>query len=280
MRESIMEIKPGIYEGISNETYHQNKEWLSSSQIKVALQSAFDFKYFVLDGKGKKQSSSSKDFGTICHKLILEENTFFDDFYVADLACADMRTKIGKELRAEHERLAGAKILISQDDYEKACQCRDSVMSHKDARRFLELPGLSEASVYVELKHSLPSGEVVPFKVRVRPDRLAHGNAILDLKTSKNANKESFSRDALTDWGYAYDLSAALYVRAIAQLTGEMLPFIFIVVKNDEPWSCAVYKMKEETMTRANARLDRAINTIIMAERAGVWTFQESMEEI
>lgn len=275
-----MERLPGIYEGISNDTYHNDRTWLSSSQIKVALQSAYDYKYFILDGKGKRQESQSKSFGTLVHKLILEEADFFNEFYIADLAGVDLRTKIGKELKAEHEKLAGSRTVVSQDDYNKACMCRDSVMSHKDARRLLELPGVSEASAYAVLDHTLPSGEVVPFKVRVRPDRLVHGHAILDLKTSKNAGKDSFSRDALADWGYGYDVSSALYTRAIAQLTGEILPFIFIVVKNDEPWSSAVYSLSEASMTRGNARLDRCLNTIIMAERAGIWSFQDTMEEI
>lgn len=273
-------MNEGIFEGISNEQYHNDRTWLSSSQIKTALSSAHDFKHFVIDGKGKKQTSESKNFGSITHKLVLEEPDFFNEYYVADHSGLDMRTKIGKEKMEEHKMLAGSKIVISKEDFDKACMCRDSVMKHPDARRYLELPGLSEASAYAIIDHTLPSGEVVPFKTRVRPDRLAHGHAILDLKTSKNASKDSFSKDALADWGYGYDVSAALYTRVIAKLTGEILPFIFIVVKNDEPYSCAVYKLKDESMKRGEARLNRCLNTIILAERAGVWEFQKEMEEI
>lgn len=271
---------PGIFENIPNETYHADKEWLSSSQIKVALQSALAFKYFVLDGKGEKSKSASKDFGSVVHKLILEEKDFLNEYYVADLAGIDLRTTHGKNKKAEIQGLAGSRILISQEDYDKACACRDSVMSHPDARRYLEMPGVSEASVYVELDHTLPSGEMVMLKVRVRPDRLVHGHAILDLKTTKNPSKDSFTKDALADWGYGYDVSAALYVRAIAKLTGEILPFIFIAVRNDAPYECGVYKLKDESMKRGEARLNRALTTIVLAERAGIWEFQSGMEEI
>jgi hypothetical protein len=271
---------PGLYENIPNNEYHADKEWLSSSQIKVALNSALAYKYFVMDGKGEKKTSTSKDFGSVVHKLILEEKDFFNEYYVADLSGMDLRTKAGKEMMAEHTLVAGSRIVISKDDYDKACACYDSVMSHPDARRYLELPGVSEASVYVELDHTLPSGEMVKFKTRVRPDRLVHGTAILDLKTTKNPSKDSFVKDALADWGYGYDVSAALYVRAIAKLTGEILPFIFIAVRNDAPYECGVYKLKDESMKRGEARLNRALNTIIMAQRAGVWEFQSRMEEI
>lgn len=275
-----MERLPGLYENISNDDYHNDKTWLSSSQIKVALQSALSFKYFVLDGKGQKHTSDSKNFGSVAHKLILEHDDFYNEYYVADFTGLDLRTKEGKAAKMAHEMAAEGRIVISKDDFDKASLCRDSVMSHPDAKRLLEMPGVSEASVYVVLDHALPSGEIVPFKVRVRPDRLAHGHAILDLKTTRDPSKNSFSRDALADWGYGYDVSAALYVRALAKLTGEILPFIFIAVRNDHPFETGVYKMKEETLTRANARLDRCLNTIIMAERAGVWTFQETVEEI
>lgn len=270
----------GLYENIPNEIYHADKEWLSSSQIKVALGSALAFKYFVLDGNGTKQKSASKDFGSIAHKLVLEEKDFFNEYHVADLSGLDLRTKIGKEKMEEHKALAGSKIVISKEDFDKACMCRDSVMSHPDARRYLELSGVSEASIYVELDHTLPSGEVVAIKVRVRPDRLAHGHAILDLKTTKNPSRDSFTKDALADWGYGYDVSAALYVRAVAKLTGEILPFIFIAVRNDEPYETGVYKLKEESMKRGEARLNRCLNTIVLAERAGIWEFQSGMEEI
>lgn len=271
---------PGIYENIPNNTYHNDNEWLSSSQIKVALHSAYDYKYFVVDRKGKKEDTQSKSFGSLVHKLILENDTFFEEYFINELTGLDLRRTADKQKLEEQKLLAGSRTLVSQEDYAKALLCYDSVMSHPDAKRFLELPGVSEASIYVELDHTLPSGEVVPFKVRVRPDRLAHGTAILDLKTTKSPSKESFTKDATAPWGYGYDVSAALYVKALAKLTGELLPFIFIAVKNDQPYSTAVYKLSEKSMIAGEAKLSRALTTIVMAERAGKWEFQEEMEEI
>ena len=271
---------PGIYENIPNNVYHADKEWLSSSQIKVALSSAYHYDYFVNQGKGERKATDAKDFGSVTHKLILEPDTFFDEYAVFDTKGMDMRKKADKEKYENFAASNKGKNVITKDDFDKAQRCRDSVYSHPDARRYLEMPGISEASVYVVLQHKLPSGEVVPFKVRVRPDRLVHGTAILDLKTTKNPSKDSFCKDALAPWGYAYDVSAALYIRAIATLTGEVLPFIFIAVGNDHPHACAVYFMGKESEQKGNARLDRAINTIILSERAGVWEFQKEMEEI
>lgn len=271
---------PGIYENISNQEYHHDKTYLSSSQIKVALVSAKAFKHGVLDGNGKKSSSDSKNFGSIVHKLVLEPQDFHNEYHIGEIDGLDLRTKIGKEILEKEKLLAGAKILISESDYANACACRDSVMDHKDARKYLEMSGIAESSIYVELDHVLPGGEIVPFKVRVRPDWLIAGTAIIDLKTTKNPGKDSFIRDALADWGYGYDVSAALYLRAWKKHSGEDVPFKFIAVRNEGPWECAVYGLGEDSKRRGNARLDRAINTIIMAERAGIWEMQTSEEEI
>lgn len=271
---------PGLYESIPNEVYHNDKEWLSSSQIKVALGSAHAFKYFVLDGKGKKETTKSLSFGSVVHKLVLENDDFHNEYFVADADGIDMRTKVGKEMHAALTIEAGTRTMVTRSDYDNAIKCYDSVMGHKDAARLLNLPGLSEASIYVELPHTLPSGEEVQFKVRVRPDRLAHGNAIIDLKTTKNASKDSFTKDALSPWGYHYDVSAALYVRAVAKLTGEVLPFTFIAVRNDQPWECGVYNLGPDSMHVGAVRLDKALNTIILSERAGLWSFQDEAEEI
>lgn len=271
---------PGLYENIPNEEYHDDKEWLSSSQIKVALHSAHAYKWFVLDKKGEKRTKKAFDFGTAVHKLVLEHSDFNNEYFVADLSKLDLRKKADKEKLEALEVEAGEKILLSKFDFENAVKCYDSIMSHPDAKKLLELPGVSESSIYVELEHELPSGEIVMFKVRVRPDRLAYSHAILDLKTTRKPSKDAFTKDATSPWGLHYDVSGALYVRAYAKLTGEVLPFIFITVRNEAPWECAVYKLGEESMHKGAVRLDRALNTIILSERAGIWTFQNEMETI
>ncbi len=284
--------KPGIYSEIPNEVYHSDKTWISSSQIKVAVGNRFYYKSFVKDGMGKKESTAQLSFGTLCHSLILEPEKFDSEYVVMPERKLDMRLKADKEYKAAFEKENEGKTVISQDDFAKATLCRDSVYSHPDARRLLELPGVSEASVYVELEHMLPSGEVVPFKVRVRPDRLSPDNCIIDLKTAKNVTRESFERDAFGTWtgadgklrwghyAYHYDLSAALYVRALEKLDQKVLPFHWIVVKNDAPWETAVYTMSKKRFREGDWKLQHALTTIIMSERSGKWEFQEHMEEI
>jgi exodeoxyribonuclease VIII len=269
---------PGIYPHISNTQYHADNEWMSSSQLKVALQGAFHFKYFVLDKQGSYTASKSKDFGSATHKLTLEPEDFFNEYAVLS-ETLDMRRTADKARYETFAQQNPGKIVLTRDQFAEIEKCRDSVYQHPDAKALLELGGKAEVSCYAEIDHQLPTGEVVPFKVRVRPDLLGP-TAILDLKTSKNPAKDSFCRDAFGPWGYHYDLSAALYQKVIAKLTGEILPFIFLVVKNDQPYETAVYKMSDESMAMGNKKLSRAMDVILMAKKEDKWVYQETMETI
>jgi hypothetical protein len=282
----------GIISDEPNETYHKDKEFISSSQIKVGLGSPYYYKYFVKDGKGKKEETKQLSFGTLCHSMILEPEKFDSEYVVMPDKKLDMRKAADKQWKADFEKEHEGKTVVSEEDFQKATLCRDSVFSHKDAKRLLELPGISEASVRVELEHMLPSGEIVPVKVRVRPDRLSPDNCIIDLKTAKNVSRDAFERDAFGTWrdssgnlkwghySYHYDLSAALYIRALEKLDQKTLPFHWIVVKNDQPWETAVYTCSRKRFKEGDAKLNHALTTIIMAERSGKWEFQEKMEEI
>jgi hypothetical protein len=271
---SMTEITQGIFPSISNDHYHSSKEWLSSSQVKVALASAFHFKFYVKDGKGQKKSTESKDFGSLTHKLILEPNDFSNEYAVFNDTNLDLRKTADKQLKEDFAQANKGKIIVSQDLYQKAVQCKESVYSHKDARRYLEMQGQAEVSCYINSIHELPGGEKVPFKMRTRPDMLVPGKCIIDLKTSKSPAKDSFEKDAFAPWGYNYDLSAYY------ELTGDVLPFVWIVVKNDEPWETAVYTCSEKRYRSGEAKFKQAMNTIILSERHGKWLFQENEEEL
>lgn len=284
--------RPGIYADIPNDVYHADSTWISSSQIKVGLGSPWYYKYFVMDKKGKKTETKQLGFGTLCHSLILEPEKFDSEYVVMPDRKLDLRKKADQLWKEEFEKENAGKTVVSQEDYRNAITCRDSVFSHPDAKRLLELPGVSEASVYVDLEHMLPSGEVVPVKVRVRPDRLSPDNCIIDLKTAKNVQRDAFERDAFGSWtdskgqlkwghySYHYDLSAALYIRAIEKLDQKVLPFHWIVVKNDQPWETAVYTCSRKRFKEGDTKLNHALTTIIMSERTGKWEFQEHAEEI
>lgn len=278
-------IVPGIYRGISNETYHADKTWLSSSQIKVALNSPYYYKHFVLDGKGTKKGSDSKSFGSVVHTMILEPELFDSEYAVFDDSKLDMRRTADKARKEIFTQDNPGKIIISKDTYDKAQLCHDSVFSHPKAKELLELPDSeSESSCYAEDSVTLLDGEVVDMKFRVRPDRMCRSKlVIVDLKTAKAADLQGFSRDAIGHYGYSYELSAFMYMKVLAKLLNVDIMDIewwWIVVKNDEPYETAVYKMSLPTFLQGKKKFDHAVRNIITAERMQDWTFQKQWEEL
>jgi hypothetical protein len=275
-----MSRSPGIYTGISNSEYHKDKEWKSSSQLKVALISAYDYKYFVIDGKGEKKESDAKDFGTLVHLLILEPHLYDSTYAALDMSKLDLRRKTDQAILKEFKDAHPGKIVISEEDYKNALTCRDSVLSHQDAKALLDIEGPIEASCYVVAPVTLPDGEVVDFKMRYRPDKLGLGTHQIDLKTSKSSTKYFFEKDAFGLYGYHYDLSAYMYTYGEFIRTGKWNPFYWIRVKNDHPFSASVFKASENRLNDGKKKFEQAVNTIVMSQRSGKWEYQPEMEEI
>lgn len=271
-----------LIKDLTNNAYHATKTHLSSSQIKVALNNIHNYKYFVVDGLGKKKESDSKDFGTLTHTLVLEPHMFDKEYIVWDPRGLDFRKKESKQIREEYELEAkeSGRVLVEKADVEEAEKARDSLLTHKDAKKYLEMDGLIEASLFGNYELTLPSGEIVEIPIRVRADKIILGNIILDLKTSRNPDRDGFIRDSFGFYGYHYDLSAAMYKYLFDKYFEYNHPFTFLVVGNAEPYNRAVYGMSNERMEMGQKKLKDALTAIVMAERSGIWEMQTQEELI
>lgn len=69
------------------------------------------------------------------------------------------------------------------------------------------------------------------------PDR------IVDLKTAKEIDSQSFSRSAYV---YGYNRQNSWYEEAVFQETGERLPMEFVVLKNSPPYDVQVFSLDED----------------------------------
>ena len=85
-------MKPGIYDNISIEDYHANKEWVSSSGIKRAKRSLKEFNLWQ-NGFFDDENKSHFDFGN-CFELALLDPIKFDEKVANE---ADIVDEIFKE---------------------------------------------------------------------------------------------------------------------------------------------------------------------------------------
>lgn len=247
----------------------------------------------MLDKKGERKETDSKKLGSVAHTLILEPEKFHTEYAVFPHEKLNFTFKKNKLLLEDFTKDHPGLKVIMQDDYKKALVIKESVYSHKDARVLLEESGEAEVSGYAIIEHIMPDGEMVPFKVRWRPDRKNISGAMIDIKTAKSVERDSFEKDSfgyfselpdntlkLSRYSWHYDLSAVLYMKGHQALTGVLPPWHWLVIKNDHPFETAVYRCSERRFQEGEKKLRHALNTIIMAERSGKWEFQSHMEEI
>lgn len=233
-------MKPGLHENISNDAYHAETEWMSSSMLKALLPEHYKM------GGG---STEALNFGSLFHEVVLEPDNIAG--YVAldaekigvkaDGTPAQSPTMTTAWKRAVAEVEADGKQVVAQSDLDRAFAMRDAAYAHDEARHLLfELDGRNELSAFAVDKNGVQH--------KARFDRLLAGEA-LDLKsTAAKPGAHSLTRTCID---YGYDLSAAHYL-AVAELLDLDLQdrFTFVFVGKEFPYRVSVVDLDDMLLER------------------------------
>lgn len=218
---------------MTRDEYHSRKE-MSSTMLRDLIRSPRLFQALHIDGTIQREPTEDMDFGTILHAVTLEGKQLGD---VARMKPEghDGRTKQGKEWLAEN---AGYKIL-SAADWKAAVACYDAAMKHAKAGPILRAEGLREEPIFwTDAETGVECRALLDLLGTVAGTML-----IADVKTSKSANPADFSRSILR---YGYHIQQGHYVDAGAERTGELLPFVFIVIQTEAPYICRTFELDEK----------------------------------
>lgn len=245
-------IKPGLHRGMPNEDYHADTEWLSSSVLKAQLP-----EHYKQGG-----SQDALDFGTLFHTVVLEPDNLAEYVVLDAHAIAGNNPKTGKPYDAPHmtgrfkaavaEAAESGRVVVSQEDWDRAHAMRQAVLDHADAKALLlDGDGQCEESAFVTDENGV--------NVKARFDRRIPG-ALVDLKsTSAKPGASSLAR-AVIDYGY--DLSAAHYL-AVAQLLDlDADEFWFVFVGKEAPHRVTVANLDETFLARGHTLRALAIERL------------------
>jgi exodeoxyribonuclease VIII len=196
---------------------------ISRSQLWKINDSPEKFKYEI---ENPSAPTESLLFGQVFHKMVLEPDTFGDEFAVAPKV--DRRTKAGKAEYDEFLGSSGDKTVISDEMFTVAQSMAEKL----------------KASPYVQKllsgEHEKPffwTDELTGEPCKCRTDALVDINGqsyIVDLKTAADASTDAFMRHAVK---YGYHLQAAMYSEGVKSVTGKECGFVFIVIEKDPPYS-------------------------------------------
>lgn len=208
------------------EREYRTAEGVSRSQLWKLKESP---EKFIYAEQNPEEPTPALVFGQMVHKLILEPETFEEEFVICPEV--DRRTKEGKAVWSAFIEAAGEKAIIKAEDYDKA-------MAMKNALLEIDL-----VTKLLSGKHEVPlfwDDELTGERCKVRLDcftPLSDKVLIVDYKTTADAGTEAFVRSAIN---YGYDFQAAMYTEAVKRTMDKDAIFIFIAQEKEPPFAVNV----------------------------------------
>lgn len=266
----------GVYAGISNSEYHGGPG-ISKSGLDIINRSPAHF--YHAQNSERKPSTPDQQIGTLTHSLVLEPETFWDEYarpfnaaqfpdalvtnddvkarlkdlnekvsgrkddLIERLRAADPEAIFLDDCRAEHERENDGKTLITEDQLATAEAMRDAINAHPKAGK-LFTDGQAELSVYW-------TDDETGVLCRCRPDYLRNDGVVVDLKTALDASEDAFPR-SVEKWRYhvqaAFYLDGLRAAKAAGADIAEPRAFVFVAVEKTAPYAVGVYVIDAEAI--------------------------------
>jgi hypothetical protein len=223
----------GIHD-ISNDEYHSSHGF-SRTQVMLINKSPYHFWYENIAGlASEKEKSDALDLGSAVHTMLLEPELFMKTYAV--MPSINRRTTKGKEEYASFIQEHADKIVLTQEQYNKAYAMTHHVRQHDIVNTLLE-NALFEKSIYW-------TDEETGLQFKVRPD-IWSNKMIVDLKTTKDLNPMSYSCSAHK---YGYYLQCWMFFEACEAIGKPIDMFVHLVIEKEEPYVPAVFVMGEKSI--------------------------------
>lgn len=247
----------GIVPDLPEHLYHARRE-LSSTGARRLLESPAKFRYLQDHPEPTKDAYS---LGTAVHTKVLGTGatviTYPDEHLTPSGAVS---TKAATVAWADEKRAEGF-VLIGSAQAAQVDGMTEAVLAHPTARHLFEQEGgIPEASVFA----TDPDTGV---QMRARFDYL--GPIAVDLKTtSKGADKRSFEK---TVTNLQYEVQERWYTRANRLVTGEEVPFVFVVVEVEPPYLIGVHQLDVVFRDMGDTKAQRALEVYAACTESGEW---------
>ena len=209
----------------TNEEYHANKDFIGSSSLRKYKESPL---HFLADLPKK---TDALDFGIMYHCYVLEPEEFKRLYHVYDpndrpFPQNTFQKKENKEwlqkLESDHP------YLVNNAEIEVLKLMKNRLFSSNYVRHLFK-KGEAEMSHYTEING---------VKVKVRTDWKSD-KYLIDLKTTRNASKNGFVRNALE---YEYYIQAAYYLDIVESIDQKSRQFLFIAQEKHYPYAVNIFR--------------------------------------
>lgn len=257
----MSEVTEAEYWDCSIEEYHADcPETFSHSEIDKYIESPQAFYQLHYKKTEPKPQRDHFEFGNLVHDLILQNGkedleTIVDRLVVripADVL-SKSGSKAGNAWKEFKEENSGNGILLKDKEIDSLSRIFNGVHRNQSASRLIKECDFFEKSIKWIHEHT-------GLSLRCRTDCFSM-RWICDLK--------SFGRSILTPSIFAktafdlgYHRQAAHYQDGVYAMTGEIIPFIFIVIQKVFPYQCEVFKMDDDFIALGREENQNAIQNL------------------
>ena len=251
-------MKPGIYQGISNEKYH-------SAEMSHIISNSYLGRLSTVPAAAKvpQEDTGTFQFGRAFHAFVLEPNVFYKTYFIAENR--GKQKKEDKEYWLQIAQEQSDKEIIKLEDFETIQEMDKSIKGHPFASELMK-KGVSEQTIIWQ-------DEETGLLCKVRPDRTPAGEkgVILDLKKTRDAGEHSFQSSCVK---YGYARAAAMYMEGYSKATGILyadLIFTLIAVEDTPPYRIEVYPMSTDFIQYGWTEMHRLLRIEYKCRKNNHW---------
>jgi len=243
----------------TNDEYHASPG-VSHSMLEKFIEDPQWYEGLFISKTIPGLKTNSLSFGSLVEAYLLEPDNVVEISEEVLSVSGSKAGKAWKEFAAENV----GKQLVKQDQMSILRRIHLNVIEHRIARKAL-LEGDREIQQSIRW-----TDEKTGLLLRCRLD-VSKPKVTVDLKTAASHKPLDFVRASLR---FGYHRQAQMYREGRAALTGEVLPFVFVVVKNSAPWSVRTFDFHtEEEVWLHTAKLENDYYLGLLAKcyETGMW---------
>ena len=249
---------PGLYAGLSAETYHGDREAVGNSTLGLLLRSPRHFKHHQEHGQATDTPALAA--GRRLHSCVEWLLTGCDP--ANEVAVFEGR-RAGKAWQAfKEEAEAAGKAVWSATEYDAATALAFAIVGNP----------VVAASATDALIEVTAVADIDGHWIKARADMIAtsgpHAGAIIDFKTTTDASPEGFLRSVDR---YQYDRQAALYLEVFQRAGVNVDHFILVAVEKEPPYLAQAYELDEGILFAGRRQYRHALSLLKRCIEQNAW---------
>lgn len=284
--------------------YHRSDALGHSALLKL-LRSPEHYQSYITT---PHEGTAAMAFGTALHAAVLEPDAFAAEYAVFDESLLEGTLQSLDDYKAAAEALGiktgkmkkdEIKSAVKAADIESRFKFRDDVQAELNKGKIVLSTEHMAAITTIQSKISKHPGasrrlahgvaELSGFWVdpetgvncKFRPDWLVMNEqgeieAILDVKSTKDASIAGFSKSIAN---YGYDVQAAYYTDGLKQIIGKEVPFLFLAIENDAPYSVAMYRADQQMLDIGRKKYRAGLAIMQWCQREQQWPGYQTTDE-